>query len=249
MALETSKALFNKQLEEICGQMGVPKHEAFARWICENILGITGEGEVDEAVSIGGKNDYGIDIFHADEGGDTTEQYVCWIQAKFSETLDHRVTREEMESFASTLGHLRKCPDLANRTFKQKSAEFVKMADIRPPIKKRMIFAVAGTLNDQVRSMINDDQWKRDRLEHGSGSNVHLEILDLDDILLRMTTPHTPNLKVRFDGDILKRTDALTHKQSAYTRRWTTGSATRSARPQTPRTRSSRWIWSRTIPR
>lgn len=214
MALETSKALFGKQLDEICDQMGIPKHEAFARWICENILGITGEGKIDEAVSIGGKNDYGVDVFHADEGGDATERYVCWIQAKFSETLDHRVTREEMESFASTLGHLRKCPDLANRTFKQKSAEFVKMADMRPPIKKRMIFAVAGTLNDQVRSLINDEQWKRDRLEHGSGSNVHLEILDLDDILLRMTTPHTPNLKIRFDGDILRRTDALTRKQS-----------------------------------
>jgi len=214
MAPETGKALLNKQLDEVCSQTGMPKHEAFARLICQKILGITGEGDVDEAVSIGGKDDYGIDVFHADEGEDAAERYVCWIQAKFSETLDYQVSKEEMESFAGTLGHLRRCPDLANRTFKQKSAEFVKMTAAHPRIKKRMILAVAGKLSDQARDLIDGDQWKKDRLEHVSGSNIHLEILELGDILLRMTVPYTPNLKIKFDGGVLRRTDALTRKES-----------------------------------
>ena len=141
MALEGRAELFHDELGQICKQMGIPKQEAFPRWICQNVLGITEETDIDEAVSIGGRDDYGIDIFHMHDNGDSTEQYVCWIQTKFSEGLDHRITREEFESFASTLGHLRNCPVRANRTFKQKSTEFVKINTENPRIKKRMIFA------------------------------------------------------------------------------------------------------------
>lgn len=214
MVSDASKALFIQQIDDIAEQFGIAKHEAFPRWICQNILGITDEGQIDEAISIGGRGDYGIDVFHADENGDAIEQYICWIQAKFSESLNHVVNREEMESFASTLGHLKACPDGANKIFKQKSTEFVKMDARNPHIQKRLIFAVTGRINDQVRNLIYNDRWKRDRLGFGTDSNVHLEILDLNGILSRMVVPHTPTLRIKFDGDVIERSDETTGKKS-----------------------------------
>ena len=214
MTSDASKALFLQQIDDISGQIGVARHEAFPRWICQNILGISDEGQIDEAVSIGGRGDYGIDIFHADEGGDVTEQYVCLIQAKFSDELDRMVNREEMESFASTVGHLRDCPEGANKTFKQKSSEFAKMEERHPHIQKRLIFAVTGRINDQVREMISSDRWRRDRIGYGTGSNVRLEILDLDGILSRMVIPNTPTLRIKFDGSVIERSDETTGKKS-----------------------------------
>ena len=212
MTEETGKALFNKQIQEICDQVKVLRHDAFPRWICQNILGIMDDGNVDEAVSIGGKNDYGVDVFHADEGGDVTEQYICWIQAKFSENLDRRISREEMESFASTFGHLQDCPKQANMTFKQKSSEFLKINEKHPRIKKRMIFAVTGRLTSQAEELVNNDRWKEERF--GRDHNVSLEILDMNAILSRMIVPHTPTVKIRFDGNTITRSDVKTGKKS-----------------------------------
>ena len=193
--------------------MGIPTHEAFPGWVCQNVLGIADEGHVDEAVSIGGKGDYGIDIFHVQDDGDATEQYVYIVQAKFSESLNYVASREEMESFAATLGHLRDCPDGANKTFKQKSAEFVKIEESRPHIRKRLIFAVAGKASDQVREMVGNNRWK-ERLGHGPGSNVRLEILNLDDMLSRMAVPDTPTLQIQFDGNVIERLDKTTGRKS-----------------------------------
>lgn len=212
MTSDAGKALFHMQLEDICDQFGIAKHEAFPRWICQNLLGITNEAVIDEAVSIGGRADYGIDIFHADEDGNATEQYICWAQTMFSETLDHVVTREEIESFASTLGHLRDCPSGANKTFKQKSAEFAKIEAKNQHIQKRLILAATGRINSQVRDLINNDRWKQDRL--GTNSNIRLEILGLDEILSRIAVPHAPTLKIRFDGNTMERTDSTTGKKS-----------------------------------
>ena len=214
MASDAGKALFHKQLEEIAEQVGISKQEAFPRWLCQNILGITDEGKIDEVVSIGGKGNYGINIFHADEDGDVTEQYVCWMQAKFSDDLDRKITRDEMESFGNTLGHLRDCPKQANRIFKQKSAEFVKIDERYPGIKKRMIYAVAGRLDDQARELVSNPRWIEERLGCRPGSNSPIEILELDDILSCMITPHTPTMKITFDGDALERTDTTTGKKS-----------------------------------
>ncbi len=216
MTTEASRTLFGEQIKDICDQMGVEKSDAFPRWICQNILGITGEANIDEAVSIGGKNDYGVDIFYADETGDITEQYVCWIQAKFGEDLDRTAKREDLESFASTLGHLRDCPDSANQTFKQKSAEFIRMEAQYPHIKKRMIFAVTGRLNEQSREMVSNPRWLEEKFGAGGGrdANVDFEVLDLDEILSRMTIRHTPTLSVKFDGDVITRTDPTTGKKS-----------------------------------
>ena len=214
MASDSSKELFLQQINDICEDVSVVQHEAFPRWICQNILGITDEGKIDDLVSIGGKNDYGIDIFHTDESQDITEQYVCWIQAKFSDKFDRSITREEIETFASTLGHLRDCPDSANNTFKQKAAEFVKIEERNPNIKKKMIFVVAGKLNDQAKELINNPRWINEKFGIISKSNIHFEVLNIDDILSRMVMPHTPTLNIKFDGKVIMRTDKSTKKKS-----------------------------------
>ena len=214
MTLETSQGMFREQIARISEQTGIPAHEAFPRWVCQNILGMDDDAKIDEAVSIGGCNDFGIDVFYAEDAGDATERYVCWIQAKYRDDLDHHITREEAESFASTLGHLRRCPAEANGVFRQKSAEFAKMEDGHPGIKKLMILAVTGKPDSQVRSMLQDQRWMEDRLGCGPGSDVRLEVLDMEGILSRMTIPHTPTLQVRFDDGVIARTDGATGKRS-----------------------------------
>lgn len=213
MASDASKALFTSQIGQISDQMEIPKHEAFPRWICQNILGIADEGQIDGAVSVGGRNDYGVDIFYTDDSDDVTERYVCWIQAKFSESMDHIVGREEMESFAGTLNHLRNCPDPANRTFKQKATELARMEARYPGIKKRMIFAVTGRFNDQVNSMINDANWKEARLG-AKQDDISLEMFDLGRILSYLVTPPTPQVKIDFVSQVIEQVDTVTGKKS-----------------------------------
>ena len=213
MTEETSISVFNDEINMICDQVDTIKSSAFPRWICQNVLNITEEYKIDEAISIGGKNDYGIDIFHADESGDITEQYVCWIQAKFSEDLNRVINREELETFANTLNHLKNCPDLANNTFKQKSAEFIQINQKHPHIRKRMIFAVTGKLNDQAQALIDNPAWMKEKFGQGVDS-VELEILDLQGILSRMMIQRTPAIGIKFDGGVLERTDTTTGKKS-----------------------------------
>ena len=180
--------------------------------MCENVLGIENEAEIDEAVSIGGRGSFGIDAFYA-EDGDAHGRYACWIRAAYDDGLDRRITREEIESFALTLGHLRRCPAEANAVFRQKSAEFTMMVGRQPSIKKRMVFVTAGRVGAQVRDMLKDPRWREDRL--GPGPDVRLDVLGIDDILSRVTIPHTPPLQVEFDGDSICKTDEATGKKSA----------------------------------
>ena len=214
MTSETSRAMFSDQIADICEQMGVAPHDAFPRWICQTILGIAEEGSIDEAISIGGSNDYGVDVFHADVDSDDTDQYVCWIQAKYSEGLDHIVTREELDSFAGTLYSMRNCPEPANHTFKQKSREFASMEKRYPGIKKKMIFVAAGRLNAQAESLTRDQKWLEDKFGSEYGTTLDFEVYDLDKILSYMIMPHTPNLRIKFDGGTIRRTDEKTSKET-----------------------------------
>ena len=212
LASEASGELFKDEVGRISEQIGIPNHEAFPRWICHDVLGIEDEGEVDEAVSIGGKGDYGIDIFYADDGAYSGERSVYIIQAKFSENLEHSVTREEIESFTGTLNHLRRCPKGANKVFKQKSSEFQRIEAQYPNIRKHMIFAVAGKPNSQVCDLICDDAWRREKI--GSSPNIHFEILDLDKILSYIVSQPTPEIKIRLGDQIIEKTDTCTGKKS-----------------------------------
>ncbi len=207
---EARRELFRDQISDICDRLDIPAGEAFARWVLGNVLGITDEAEINESVSIRGGGGFGIDAFCAYESGDAG--YVCWIRAKYGDGHDQRVTREDAESFASTLDHLRRCPDGANATFRQKSAEF-EMAEARhPPIRKRMILAVTGKADGQVRALSADPRWNAERLDGGPAYGTSFEILDMDGILSRVRVPHTPALQVRFDGKTICRKDGADGK-------------------------------------
>lgn len=211
VASETSRKAFKEQIARIAEQVGISEHEAFPRWVCQNILRIEDDAEIDEAVSIGGRGSFGIDALYA-EDGDAYGRYACWIRATYDGGLDRLVTCEEIESFALTLGHLRQCPAEANAVFRQKSAEFAKMEDGQPNIKKRMVFVAAGRVGTQVRDMLQDLRWREDRL--GSSPDVRLDVLDIDDILSRVTSPHTPTLQIDFDGGTVCRTDEAGKKSA-----------------------------------
>lgn len=206
MVSETSRDAFRVEIAGIAEQAGAPEREAFARWVCLNVLGID-DAATDEAVSIGGRGAFGVDAFYAEEGGDPDERYVCWIQAKYSKGLDQRVTREDMEAFASTLSRLRRCPPEANRVFRQKSAELARMEGACPDVKKRMILAVAGEADEQVRAMLQDRRWIEDRLGPDARTSVRLDVLDMNGILSQMAIPGTPTLRVKFDGDVICKKD------------------------------------------
>ncbi len=212
MVSETGKALFRDQVSRASDRPGIPDHGSFSRWICQNVLGVTDEGEVDEAVSIGGKDGHGIDIFYVDDGTYSGEQAIYIIQVKFSENLDHAVTREEIDSFAGAMGHLRRCPEGASTAFKQKSAFFKRTETQYPNIRKHMILAVAGRPAARTNELIRDDEWRQEKGVFGN--NTYLDILDIDKILQYVISPPTPEVRIRFDGRVIRATDKHTNRDS-----------------------------------
>lgn len=211
----SAKDVFLRHLGDICDETGLSKDRAFSRWVCENILGIADSMKIDEAVSISGKeNSYGVDVFHIEESGDYSEQYVCWMQVKFTEALNHIVTEEEIKSFAKTTGFLEDCPQEANSTFRRKAEEFMKIGKTDAPIKKRMIFAVTGELDQRAQKLCNDNYWKQLQFSNSSGPPIDFDVFTLKDILSFVTTPSTPEIQVNFDDGVLQRCDQETGKQS-----------------------------------
>ncbi|MDI1495466.1 MAG: abortive infection protein [Cenarchaeum symbiont of Oopsacas minuta] len=201
---------FRSEIQKICDDEGLTLDRAFPRWICEHILGITKSDVISEAVSIGGKNDYGIDIFHINE--DEDNQYVCWIQAKYGEMLDRSIDRDGIISFGNTIKYLENCPNQANKTFKQKSDEFKKIIHDNADIKKRMIYVVTGKLNEQAKEQITRDDWKKNFT--GYQSPIEFELFEMDKILSYVRKPHTPLIKIEYDGSVIERKDDLTNKKS-----------------------------------
>ena len=201
---------FRSEIQKICNDEGITPDRAFPRWICEHVLGITESVVISEAVSIGGKNDYDIDIFHINE--DEDDQYVCWIQAKYGETFDRSITRNDMVSFGNTIKYLEKCPHQANQTFKQKSKEFKKAIQNNPDIKIRMIYVVAGKLNEQAKEQITRDDWKNNLNDHINP--IEFELIEMDGILSYVRKPRTPSIKIKYDGHVIERKDAITDKKS-----------------------------------
>ena len=213
MVSETIKTLFKDQISHISDHAGIPDYDSFPRWICQNVLGVTDEGEIDEAVSIGGKDDHGIGIFYVDDGTYSGEQAIYMIQAKFNENLDHVVTRAEIESFTGEMGRMRRCPEGANTVFKQKSM-FLKRTEAQyPNIRKYMIFAVTGKPDAHIDGLIRNDEWRQEK-KVTSSNNTYLDILDIDKILSYVTSPPTPGIKIKFEGQVIKRTDKFTGRDS-----------------------------------
>ena len=206
MSNEQMQEQFMKEIQDISKEHNIKDYQAFPRWVCTNILDIDNELDVDEAVGIGGSNDYGIDILYIDDG-DETSQSVWIVQSKFSSTLDHSVDREEILSFRETLKYLENCPNDANSDFQQKSRDYNMRRQENPNLKKIMLFAVTGHLNDQAKQLIDDESNK-------FSSDIEIVILDLSAVLSHVRTPRTPDIKIRFNGNIIKRPDSTTKKES-----------------------------------
>ena len=211
MSDEQAMSQFTGEIKGICEAMDIKDYQAFPRWICDNILGIRRDSMIDDAIAIGGSNDYGIDIFYMDDESDSDDQYVCLGQIKFSKTLDYRVTREEILSFKESIKYLENCPDDANSAFKQKANEFRMIKQDNPDIRIIMLFAVTGSLNEQAKVAIRQDL---DQIAIDNGSKPDIRILDMSEIMSHIITPRTPDIRIGFDNELVHRLDPVTHKKS-----------------------------------
>lgn len=190
-----------------------PVYSSFVRWVCTNILDVTDESEIEDAISLGGKNDYDVDFFIHNDVGDEDENYMSWGQVKFSETFDYSVERHEMETFGQTLNYLKECPLTANDMFKEKSKLFNDLGGRDASIRKKMYFIVAGDLNEQTKELIQSNSWKA-LIDNTRGPKIDFKIVTIDDILNHIISPKTDTLKIKFDGRILERKDEFTQKDS-----------------------------------
>lgn len=190
-----------------------PLYSSFVRWVCGNILNITDETDIEDAISLGGPNDYDVDFFIHNDEGDDYEQYMKWGQVKFSETFDYSVARNEMETFGKTIDYLTDCPQNANSMFKEKSKLFNDLGGKDASIRKRMYFIVAGDLNEQTKELLESSSWKR-TIDNLRGPKIEFKVITIADILNHIITPRTDTLRIKFDGRILERTDELTQKES-----------------------------------
>ena len=211
MSDEQARNQFMGEIRGICEARDTEDYRAFPRWVCDNILGIRGDSAIDEAVSVGDSNGYGIDIFHTDDMIDAADQYVCLVRIKFSGTLDCRVTREEILSFRESVGYLENCPDDASPAFRQRSDEFKTIRRDNPGTRIVMLFAVTGSLDEQAREAVRLDP---DQMAADGGSKPDIRILDMPEIISHVITPRTPDIRIGFSGDPVRRTDPVTRKKS-----------------------------------
>jgi len=190
-----------------------PLYSSFVRWVCENILDITNETDIQDAVKLGGKDDWDIDFFvHNDVGGEE-DQYICWGQVKFSESFDRLIERHHIVTFGQTLGYLEKCPENANDVFKEKSELFNQLDGRNATIRKKMIFVVTGNLNDQANEYLTRNEWKQ-AIDNLYGPKIEFEVITIDDILNDLIRPPTDTLTIKFDGHNIIRDDVSTQKKS-----------------------------------
>jgi len=206
-SIESAKAELLDEIKQISkDNCDEPLYSSFVRWVCTNILDITDESDIEDAISLGGSNDYDVDFFVHKSDGDEDEQYMSWGQVKFSETFNYSVTRNEMETFGKTLDYLKECPATANPMFKDKSKLFNDLGGKDSPIGKKMYFIVAGDLNEQTKELIQSNHWKR-TLETFRGPKIYFQVITIADILEQMVTPQTDTLKIKFEGHTLNPKD------------------------------------------
>lgn len=197
---------FLSEITSIAEDRGETKDKAFTAWIAENILGIEDSSVIDETIEVGGSNDLGIDFFYINNKPDE-ENSISWGQAKFSEDLNHTLTREEFEDFVNTIDRLEDPLPSANSVFKDKAGEF---ATYKNYFKKRMILVFTGSLSQQVKELLNDLEFVTSHKD----PDVEWEILDLDKILQHVTVATTLPLSISYDSDILVKKDEESEKQS-----------------------------------
>lgn len=209
-----TKDLFMQELDQISKERNVDKKHAFLIWICENVLKISDSSDIDEAISICGEHNCGVDIFYIEEHGDEIDQYVCWSQVKFADDLDLEITAEDIESFTATIDALENPPSNANPIFKQKAQDFEDVGKTEARIRKRMLFAASGVLTPQAQNLCNNHDWRLLNIENIHGPPIEFKVLDLHEILSYITIPPTSMLRIKFEGGNLTRTDDVTQKRS-----------------------------------
>ena len=147
------------------------RSEALSRWACRRILEIS-EADEDDAVEIGGKSDYGLDIFHIKNTGEHSKQYIAWAQVKFGRDLDYVINRNEMLDITKSIVRLETPPPRANETFKQKAADFKKAGGRDAEATKIILVIVAGGLNKDAQ-----DVWDKFKLQVETMGNKGGEII------------------------------------------------------------------------
>lgn len=211
---DTAKSELLDKLKKISEENdNEPLHSSFVRWVCEKYLDITNDDDVQDIISVGGKNDYDVDYFVENDVGDNDEQYVSWGQVKFSESFDKVVQRHEMETFGKTLTYLEDCPETANERFKEHSRTFNRLGGRDAKIRKKMTFIVAGTLNEQTKNLLESRDWQR-TIENLRGPKTEFRCITIDEILDDIIRPKTDTLKIKLDGVPLIRDDNVTKKKS-----------------------------------
>ena len=188
------------------------RSEALSRWACSRILEIS-EADEDDAVEIGGKSDYELDIFHIKNTGEQSKQYIAWAQVKFGRDLDYVIDRKEMLDITQSIDRLEIPPVNANETFKQKAADFKKAGGRDAEATKYILVIVAGKLNTDAQ-----DEWdifkQRVKTMGCKGGEIILELYDRTRILQNIIDPVTPTFKIEFDECVLPRKDRKTSKES-----------------------------------
>jgi hypothetical protein len=194
-----------------------PLYNSFVRWVCEHYLEIDNADDIDETINgiieVGGKNDYDTDFFHFHEGKDDDESFMVWGQVKFSETFDQVIERSTMETFGLTLDYLQECPNTANDIFQKHSKLFKEKKGKNAPFRKKMIFIVAGTLNEQVDELLTSPHFTR-RLQNTMGPKIEFDVITIDNIIADLVRPKTKQLSMAFDEFTLQRIDKLTNNPS-----------------------------------
>ncbi len=185
-------------------------YQAFPRWVCENVLDLDNSA-TDDAV-IDGAGDYGIDIVHIEDNSYKLDQYVCIGQVKFNKNLDYNATEQDVNSLIHAWRYLEDCPDDANEAFKQKAQEYKAIKKNNPNIQKITLFAVAGSLNRPAKTLVA--KTRSESLPNDHNKDPQLRILERDEIFSRIVTPHTPPIRIAFDGDLIERSDPITQRPS-----------------------------------
>ena len=151
---------------------------AFQHWAAVNVLNLDDE-KVSSALCGSMSKDGGIDYFHRNDEGKT----VSILQAKFSETMDHRTTRDELASFFSTVRRL-DGSDGGSRSFRAQQSKYRQAK--KDGFATKLIFMVAGTLTDDNKDEI---EVGRQNLPDG----VEFECLEARDLAGLIGNPRSPS--------------------------------------------------------
>jgi len=214
---EIKKELFLSEIKKIQEKFGINDYDAFPRWVCKKILGIDDQGKISNAVAIGQSSDYEIDIFsHLDEG-DIEDQEIVMGQAKFSGTLNRVFEDKDFQRLMKGIERLENPPNDANAIFKDRAGQFKQLGGRESPIRKTIVIAVAGKINNQVKAQLEDPVWIASNLSViQSAGRMDILIIDAEKILNSISTGITPALTIKFERTIIPKKDLTTGKNSIF---------------------------------